>query len=370
MTTEPNVPEASYTVASAGPFAIGWPYGIDTVTAYAVVAGARLDLIPGTDFTVVPTASETTGNLTLSPAMATALAGATLYLVRQTPDQQGWIGTLGQREKGLEAQLDQLTRRAQEVGAAQRRTLVVPPGETTLELPAVSDRAARFLAFDALGRPVAATPDPSGAPVDVSSWADNHWTGLNRFGDDLTVDSDVSLFVGSGEEAEVLYSTPSAKLIARAKTAAIWFSQRFSNFELVNFDNTKSFLRAYADAAVELFFNGQKRLETDASGVIVAGRLRETARDTEKWHTVTRTAGTYYQNSTGRMIRVSVRGVTGGSAGTLNLSVNDAASDNIIAAETRAATQYAMIYADVPPAHFYRMLVTGGMTVDLVQELS
>ena len=58
--------------------------------------------MPGTDFTVSPTVAAISGNLTLSGGAAATYAGGTIYLSRDTIAEQGWVGTLGEREKGLE----------------------------------------------------------------------------------------------------------------------------------------------------------------------------------------------------------------------------------------------------------------------------
>lgn len=99
----------------------------------------------------------------------------------------------------------------------------------------------------------------------------NTWTQANIFTDDVTIIGDDSLFQGSNQESESYYSTAGDKLITKAKTAATWWSQRFSNFEITNFDNTKSFIRGIVNAQVELFYNGVKKLETLVGGVKVTG---------------------------------------------------------------------------------------------------
>lgn len=201
----------------------------------------------------------------------------------------------------------------------------------------------------------------------------NHFTGLNRFSDDIRVDSDDSVFMGTTDDVELLYSTSGDKWIARAKTALTTLSMRFSIFEIVNYNNTKSFLRGVLNAQVELFHNGVKKLETDAAGVTVAGRLLETDRSAEKWHAVTRTAGTWYQNTTGRMIRVAVVNESSASVGSITLHVNDTPTANFIGYFTSPSTGIgwrAQLYADVPPGHYYSIALTGGTTILSVKELS
>ncbi len=127
------------------------------------------------------------------------------------------------------------------------------------------------------------------------------------------------------------------------------------------------------DGAVSLYHNNAKKIETDASGAIVTGRLRETARDAEKWHSVARSAGTWYQNTTGRLIRVAATNQSSLSSGALSISVNDTPSTLDIGFVTSPPNGIGWrytVYADVPPGHYYRISVSGGATIDQVMELS
>lgn len=90
----------------------------------------------------------------------------------------------------------------------------------------------------------------------------------------------------------------------------------------------------------------------------------------QSWHTVTRSTGTYYQNTTGRPIMVSVRGLNGSGVGSLILTVNSTAAANNIAVDSRQVAGYATLGAMVPPGHYYQITVTGVMALDMVQELS
>ena len=199
------------------------------------------------------------------------------------------------------------------------------------------------------------------------------FNGLTTHTDDVVITGDDSLFQGSNQESESYYSTAGDKLITKAKAAATWWSQRFSNFEITNFDNTKSFIRGIVNAQVELFHNGVKKLETDASGVTVTGRLVETARAAEKWHSVVRTAGTWYQNTTGRMIRVAVINESSGTTGSTILHVNDTPAANAIGYYTSPGNGIgwrAQLYADVPPGHYYMVENFNGASIFRIEELS
>lgn len=150
MTIEPAAPAGTYTVMGTGPYAINWPYSAGAVRVAVVLAGVRTELVPGTDFTVSPLAASISGDLTLSAGAAATYATGTIYLSRDTLVEQGWVGTLGEREKGLETQMDLLTMKAQEQEQGRDSTLrfdtPVPP---MVAIPG------SVILFDDLGQPIA-----------------------------------------------------------------------------------------------------------------------------------------------------------------------------------------------------------------------
>ena len=117
MTTEPWTITPEYTVAGVGPYAITHPYAGGAIRAFVVISGIRTALTVA-EFNVTPLTSETIGDLFLTPATAAIHAGRKLIIDRVTPDEQGWLGVLGEREKGLEAQLDQTVQGQQEIRQA------------------------------------------------------------------------------------------------------------------------------------------------------------------------------------------------------------------------------------------------------------
>lgn len=116
MTVEAWTRAPVYTVGGIGPYAIPHPYAQDAIRV-AVTIGAVLTPLSVSDFTLTPTATDTTGNLYLTPAAAATHAGRALTIDRMTPDEQGWLALLGEREAGLMAQLDRMVQAAQEVRA-------------------------------------------------------------------------------------------------------------------------------------------------------------------------------------------------------------------------------------------------------------
>lgn len=146
MTRETFAPSPLYTISGTGPYPITHPYQVDTEIAVTIFQGTTIvDLALGSDFTVSPTSTETTGDVTLSSAIATTYAGASLLIRRETVADQGWAGQTA-REKGLEAQLDALTQRMQEIDEALARAVKIPEGVIG-ELPL--DLASQWLGFDA-----------------------------------------------------------------------------------------------------------------------------------------------------------------------------------------------------------------------------
>lgn len=117
MTTEVWQTQPSYTVAGTGPYAVQNPYGVGDLVVAAISAdGVRTVLSDPADYSVTPTSSATTGDVYLTSGAAATHAGSDLYIARLTDAEQGWLGQTA-REKGLEAQLDLMTRATQELQA-------------------------------------------------------------------------------------------------------------------------------------------------------------------------------------------------------------------------------------------------------------
>ena len=101
-------------IQTQGPYTIPHPYASGAIRAIVLSEdGLRTELLP-TDYTITPEASADTGSLTLTPAAFAIHEGRSLIIDRVTPEEQGWVGRLGQRERGLEAQLDLMVMAQQE----------------------------------------------------------------------------------------------------------------------------------------------------------------------------------------------------------------------------------------------------------------
>lgn len=126
MTVEVFDPAPIYTVAGTGPYAIPHPYMRGAIKASVIVDGRVLPLTPD-QFTVVPETSMIRGDIALSSDIAADHAGDHLLIERETIDEQGWVGLMGEREAGLENQLDRDVMAIQEIrrmAAASVRSIV------------------------------------------------------------------------------------------------------------------------------------------------------------------------------------------------------------------------------------------------------
>lgn len=113
MTLEAETTLQSYIVAGTGPYAVTWPWKAGSLRVAVGSAGAVTELDAGT-WTVDP-AEGASGNVWLTPAAAAAHLGRALFITRDTPAEQGWQGIMGERERGLEAQLDRMVMKDQEL---------------------------------------------------------------------------------------------------------------------------------------------------------------------------------------------------------------------------------------------------------------
>lgn len=122
MTMDAYTPTATYTVSGTGPYAVSWPYRAGTLSLYVEMGGAMVQM-DAAEFSVSPAESSTSGNITLTSTAAASRAGLRMHILRSTPSEQGWAGTAGTREKGVEEQLDILTLQLQEHGRDIARSL-------------------------------------------------------------------------------------------------------------------------------------------------------------------------------------------------------------------------------------------------------
>lgn len=117
MTVEAWTQTPEYTIAGIGPYAITHPYVAGAIRARVRLETGLLQDLISTEYSVTPEASAIEGDLFLSPSAATTHAGRQLIIDRVTPDEQGFLAVLGEREAGLAAQLDRMVQANQEIRA-------------------------------------------------------------------------------------------------------------------------------------------------------------------------------------------------------------------------------------------------------------
>lgn len=210
----------------------------------------------------------------------------------------------------------------------------------------------------------AAAAAASALAANVTRAGNNPFTGNNSF-------AGTSTFTGAITSAAV--STWNALATFTAGLVAAIIRTSGGALSIKNAAGTETLAVFTDNAEVSLNFDNVKKVETTAVGITVTGVLTETARSAEKWHVVTRSAGVYYQNTTGRGIRIAVMNESSGVSGTLDLHVNDTAAFNRMGSITVAGLGIGhrqTITALVPAGHYYYVGVSGGLSLFQVQELS
>ena len=169
MTVEAWTPPTAIILATAGPHAIPFPYAAGAVRAFIDNLGVVTELTLTADYTVAPLTAAVSGNLTLTAPTYAANIGAKLYITRATTEEQGWLGVQGAREKGLEAQLDRMVQRIQELGQGSFNGVRSLAGALKPMVPVPG----RLIIFDAAGSPTNGpnATDIAGAQANAASAA-------------------------------------------------------------------------------------------------------------------------------------------------------------------------------------------------------
>ncbi|HMO09126.1 MAG TPA: hypothetical protein PKD10_15975, partial [Paracoccaceae bacterium] len=122
MTVDAFTPAGPQLIDGTGPYDVPHPYDAGSLRL-SVLSGTGITELDPADWSVAPGVSQDAGTVTLSAPAAALHAGATLLIDRETPEEQGWAGVGGGRERGLEAQLDRVTMRVQELSIGVSRSL-------------------------------------------------------------------------------------------------------------------------------------------------------------------------------------------------------------------------------------------------------
>lgn len=152
MTTEAYLEAPRYTISTSGPYAVPHAFSRTSDIAVKVLAsdGTAAVLQQIVDYTITPNESDSGGDIVLTPAAVAAHAGKTLVILRQTAVEQGWLGRAA-RERGLEAQLDILTRGLQDAAASLRRAPLLAPESEARDIGMPDPVPARVLVWNDAG---------------------------------------------------------------------------------------------------------------------------------------------------------------------------------------------------------------------------
>lgn len=142
MTIEVFEPTPLYLIKGTGPYAILHPYDRGAIVA-SIVTTRQVIPLDLDDYTMTPEAGAARGDLFLSDIAAALHDGQRLLIERLTTDEQGWQGLLGERERGLERQMDIHTMAIQEVRRQAGLSL-----KSVTPLPPIVPENGRVLMFD------------------------------------------------------------------------------------------------------------------------------------------------------------------------------------------------------------------------------
>lgn len=134
MTIEIFDPAPVYEIQNAGPYAVPHPYEAGALRLAVIEDGEITDLQPA-QYTVTPERSASGGTITLGADTLAGHMGGHLTIWRETPEEQGWVGVQGEREKGLEVQLDRIVMILQELREVSSRSLRATTAIAPFEVP-------------------------------------------------------------------------------------------------------------------------------------------------------------------------------------------------------------------------------------------
>jgi hypothetical protein len=142
------------------------------------------DWTDGTEYTLTGAGNPAGGTLTVktTPTDYTPKVGERLIILRVVPNTQEtqYVENDDLPSATLENDLDKRTMASQQIDETLARALTAPEADTlagNFELPLDAARASKFLAFDALGNPIASLGTAAGQPVPFSSFGQD-WVTL------------------------------------------------------------------------------------------------------------------------------------------------------------------------------------------------
>ena len=199
----------------------------------------------------------------------------------------------------IDQDLDRLWQAKQDAEFNAGLTVQVPLGDTAapVVLPAVSTRAGRFLAFDGLGRPIAA--DTLGTGVPVSAFMEEVIAAVDAAAARILLAAAKS---GANSDITSLGGLSTALSIAQGGTGQATAAAAFNAL--------KQAATATASGVVELATDAEAATGTDTTRAVTPAGVAAHAAASDfgrgqTWASVTRTAGTTYTNTTGRPIAIA-----------------------------------------------------------------
>ena len=176
MTTEAFTSTPIYTIAGTGPYTVAHAYQGEAELEVRLRAADGSESIVGlADYSLTPTAAAMgpSGDLYLDATFAATNAGKKLVIERDTRVEQGWAGILGEREAGLERQMDRTVQSVQDLAQKTGRALKLPFGTDPSVSPDIpAPEAAKALKWNATGTAlINSLYDPDQAQADSAASA-------------------------------------------------------------------------------------------------------------------------------------------------------------------------------------------------------
>jgi hypothetical protein len=166
-------------------------------------SGEDTELTETTDYSVSATNDDYSsgGTVTTVQTYATGYM-ITIYRDVEITQEEDFIEGMPTLYETFESGLDKLTMIAQQLYDKLLRSLVAPESDlstTALELPSSSDRALKYLAFDADGRPLASSTSLAETPVSsfCETLLDDETPAAARTTLELNLDTDITLSANS-----------------------------------------------------------------------------------------------------------------------------------------------------------------------------
>lgn len=370
MTIEADDILQQYTIGGIGPYPVTWPYLTGGLVVSVDIAGIVTALDPA-DFTADP-AEGASGNVFLTAPAAATHTGRQLFITRETPAEQGWQGVLGERERGLEAQLDRIVMLVQELrqlaasslriqGAAPQPAYVTGAGVlmwdgTTLDIgPDASEIEA------AQAQALAAAASAANAAASAAAAATfNPGLYLTKSGNFAGL-ANVMTALTSG----LGFSSYMAGLRGTADLSALWAALGLGSIAA----RSSLLFSDIAAAAVRLSSEGYST-PTDTELATTAWAKGYTdgqalgVGQTRQNVAASRAFNTSYQNTTGRPIQVSMSGTSSSSytvAAETSANGINWVSELYLPTASYPAGQTLLRGVIVPAGHYYRITGSGSL---------